>query len=478
MPRLLTLFRAPATGPQPYRALAAILRQALGQAQARPGELLPSLRELSQQCGLHWHTVRAALQELEAEGWVAAEPRRGYRVLSLPGPEGPIDAPLQPCGPGRAWAPARPLPAPAASGPKPPHDFSWGHADLRGFPLPELRACFAASLRRLKPQDLGYGDPRGHAPYLAQLEAYLRRRRGLLGRSLLATQGSQEALHLIAQVLVRPGDSVAVEALSYGGARNAFLAAGARLARVRLDADGLRPDDLERVLKAGRVRLLHLTPLHQYPSTVTLSAARRRQVYALLRRYDVLAIEDDYDHEVHYRGPALAPLAAQDPDGRILYTSSFSKVLLPGLRVGFLALPPAWAPAFTAARRVASFQGDTLVQDALARWMAQDGFERHLRRVRRVSEQRLDSFEALLQDQAQRGRPWSWRRPDGGFALWLDVGADSRPLAARAAALGVGVLEESQFGPTKKPSHLRLGFARLTPQEQARGLELLGRAQA
>jgi GntR family transcriptional regulator/MocR family aminotransferase len=479
MPRLLTLFKAgPAAGP-PYRALAASLRQALARGQAAPGELLPSLRELSAQCGLHWHTVRAALQDLEAEGWLGAEPRRGYRVLARPAPEGPAPAALLPSGPGRARPTARPLPASSAgadAGPRPAHDFSWGHADLRDFPLTELKACFAASLRRLRPRDLGYGDPRGHAPWLAQLEAYLRRRRGLLGRSLLATQGSQEALHLAAQVLIRPGDTVAVEAPGYGGARMAFLAAGARLAPVPVDAEGLDVEALGRLLKRRRVRLLHLTPLHQYPTTVTLSPARRQALYALLRRHGLLALEDDYDHEVHYRGQALAPLAAQDPDGRILYTSSFSKVLLPGLRLGFLALPPAWAPAFVAARRLVSYQGDTVAQDALARWMATDGFERHLRRVRRRSLERLDGLEALLKGHQAAGLPWAWRRPDGGFGLWLGLGADSRPIAARARALGVGLLEESGFWNTKKPSHVRLGFARLDAREQAAGLERLAQA--
>jgi len=493
MPRALVLPSLP-HGPASRAALAAAVRAALLAGSLCPGELLPSLRDLAAQSGLHWHTVRAALLELESEGWLAAEPRRGYRALAPPdgappawnrgagakGRGGGLEAERgpQPCGQGRAAAVARDF-GPAAPEPGPfTSDLRWGHADLRSFPLAEFRGHWRGALRRLKPELLGYGDPRGHGPYLAQLADYLRRRRGLLGRELLATQGSQEALHLVAQVLLRSGDRVAVERLAYGGALEVFRAADAVVDRLDQDEEGLVPESLERLLRRGRTRLLYLTPLHQYPTTTGLGAPRRRRIYELLRRHGVLLLEDDYDHEVHYRGQPQEPMAAHDPAGIVVYVSSFSKVLLPSLRLGFLALPPGLGPAFASARRVISRQGDTLVQEAMGRWMAEDGFERHLRRVRRISLDRLDFFERGLHGLRRKGLRLDWRRPDGGLALWLDLGQDSARAAARAARLGLGILPESQFSEGGNGQHARLGFARINHSEQQRALELLGRSLA
>jgi GntR family transcriptional regulator/MocR family aminotransferase len=472
MPRALTLAPLPRGG-KTARALAASVRGALRDGRLKAGEMLPSLRGLAGQLGVHWHTARAALQQLEAEGWLEALPRRGYRVLGAPDGDHPEGTEARPCGPGiktrlgRDFGPERGDGGPYAV------DFRWGHADLRAFPLDEFRAHWRDTLRRMDPGSLGYGNPRGHAPYLKQLEAYLRRRRCLLGRELLATQGSQEALHLVSQVLLKPGDTVAVERLSYGGALEVFKAAGVKVERVDLDENGMVPESLEALLKSKKIRLLYSTPLHQYPTTAVLGAPRRQRIYRTLSRHGTLLLEDDYDHEVHYRGQPQAPMAAFDPEGLILYTSSFSKVLLPSLRLGFLALPPRLGPAFAAARRVISRQGDTLTQAAMARWMAGEGFERHLHRVRRLSLERLDFIENALLALKARGLAWDWRRPDGGLALWLDLGVDSASLAQRAGQAGLGLLPEALFDAKGKGTHVRLGFARLNQGESARGLQLL-----
>lgn len=476
--RELTLTVASSTRPL-YLKIADAVRGSIQSGQITPGEILPSTRSLGRDLKTHRLTVMSAFNELVAEGWLAVSARRGYRVNeSLPsGFFEPmrISAGRRQGRPHR-WRLVRGA-EPAAPVPVVRYAFKSGHADLRLFPHTEFKSCVVDALRLSRGKVLEYGDPSGHPPLIGELKAYLRRIRAVSDREIVVTHGSQEAIYLAAQLLIKPGDAVAVERLGYPPAWEALKAAGARLVPIDIDGEGIEPDSFASAIKRHQLRLLYTTPLHQYPTTVTLPVSRRLRIYELASRADVPILEDDYDHEFHYRSQPLAPLASQDPDERVIYVSTFSKVLFPSARIGFMAVPRALASPLASYRRIVSRQNETVLQDALARWMRAGGFERHLRKMRRRYDERRICIADSLTRARKAGLPLQWRTPDGGMAIWVDVGVDADRFAARAAKTGVYVQSGSFYSMNKSPSrHIRFGFANQAPAEIERGMELLFKA--
>lgn len=439
-----------AAGAEPlYRRLTASLQGCLESGQLQVGELLPSSRALARQLGVHRQTVLTALDELQAEGWLAAERGRGYRVVALPAT---APAPADQVRPRFAWR----LHAPDPDPPEPALGFPSGRPDLSKFPVQEYYAAIREVLRRHDPAELlGYGDPRGKPSLRRELTRYLRRARGIQAQEdeVVVTHGSQEAIFLLAQLLLEPGDQVAVETPGYPPAWAAFRQCGARLVGVEVDGDGLRPDQLDGL--GPRVKLLYLTSIHQYPTTVTLAGPRRRGVYEWACERGVAILEDDYDNEFHYRGPGDATLKARDEAGLVLYCSTFSKVLHPSSRLGFAVVPSQVAGPLAALKDVVSRQNDGLTQEAVAWWMEQGGFERHLRRMRRLYEKKRDHLARLLAE-----TDFTFGLPDGGMCLWLDVGVCTRRVAQEAARLGLGLRPGSSYLlEGGRSTCLRLGFS-------------------
>ncbi len=459
-----------------YRRLAEGIRESIKAGHLRPGEALPSSRDLAKKFRIHRHTVMNALAELAAEGWVESEEKKHYRVVAtLPTFFLQARYPLSP-----SLAPretklhlARTLRIGDYShAPNARYAFPSGAPDLGLFPRREFKSYLYDALSSRA--TLGYGDPAGQAQLREQVTTYLRRVRNVSDRSVMITNGSQEAIFFLAQLFLQPGDSVAVEGLGYPPALEALRFAGARIVPIRVDEEGLDVDDLEKQVRRRKIRLLYVTPLHQYPSTVTLSASRRLRLYELAYRHGLHILEDDYDHEFHYRSQPVAPLASFDPAQIVLYVSTFSKVLFPSARAGFVAVTPALERELAKLKRISSRQNDSLLQEAIGRWMESGGFERHLRRMRRAYEERLAAFERDLREARARHPELSWRSPDGGMALWLDTAQDSTRLAARARAKGVLVFPEQNFRVDGKAgTHLRLGFTAQNEAQNSAGLRAL-----
>lgn len=470
---LLTLSK----GRQPkYRRLADGLRGAIREGQIKPGEVLPSSRELARRFRFNRHTVMNALSELAAEGWIESKEKIHYQVVStLPSTFLKSQAVVQ-----RSF-PARELNYDFARAPRIGdyvrndryrHAFPSGHPDPRLFPMAEFKSHVYDALNAKRV--LLYGDPAGESRLLEQISTYLRRVRNVSDRSIVVTNGSQEAIFLLAQLLVRPGDNVAVEGFGYPPALEALRFSGANLVPIRVDEDGLVVDDLEKQLKRRKIRLLYTTPLHQYPTTVTLSATRRLQLYELAYKHNILILEDDYDHEFHYSGQPVEPLASFDPGGLVLYVSTFSKILFPSARVGFMAVPRRIGDEIARLKRISSRQNESLLQETIARWMESGGFERHLRRMRRTYDERLRAMIDTLTEIKSDHPGISWTNPNGGMALWLNTGIDSEKLARRARENGVLVYPEANYlVEAGAGTHLRLGFSGQTPAENRAGLQAL-----
>ncbi|WP_146652545.1 PLP-dependent aminotransferase family protein [Labilithrix luteola] len=466
----------PLSGRSPKtRRLATSLRRAIATGRARPGELLPSTRELARDHEVHRQTVMAALQTLAAEGWIEAEPRRGYRVSAVS-----PDAYLRAKGEvaerpptGFVWRAARH----AGMDVLPEARVSLANAgpDARLFPVDELRACYALALRDRTRRSLEAVDVEGHPRLVRALATYLRRVRGIAGRAVTITLGAQDALHSLAELLVSPGDRVAVECPGYPPAWEAFRLAGAELVPVPVDQHGLSVDALERITRDKPLRALYTTPLHQFPTTVTLTRERREALLRITARARIMVIEDDYDHEYHYAAAPAAPLAAYPGAGHVVYVGTLAKALFPSARVGFVAAEESLVARLSRLRRASLRACDGLAQLALAHWIDDGALERHLRRTRKVYARRRDAMvEALREFVVARGLG-SFATPTGGLAIWLGLlGSDASAVAREALRRGVLVIPEASLQlRAGEDSHLRLGFASLTEAEARASLRVM-----
>lgn len=198
-------------------------------------------------------------------------------------------------------------------------------------------------------------------------------------------------------------------------------------------------------------------------------------IYELASRNGIPILEDDYDHEFHFRSHPIAPLASNDPCELVIYCSTLSEILFPSMRLGFLAVPEALYEPLVNLRAVMTRQNNVFLQDAVGRWLDSGGFERHLRRMRRVCQERRDAVIDALSAGRRAGLPLEWNVPDGGMALWLNCGANSDAVAREAKARKVFVQPESRyrFTGTGAGTHLRLGYASQTPHESRAGIGLL-----
>lgn len=464
-----------------YLRIAESLRQAIIQGQLRRNEFLPSTRQLAQSFEVHRHTVMAGIAELVAEGWLTVRERQRYKVSSeLPSKffiAKDNSSFKLPASVDFNWRIVRTLnenPHAIRFPTDLKYNFLSALSDLRLFPHQEFRLFVSDAYKKSPVKMMGYADPQGHPMLLEEIKIYLRRMRAIKDREIIVTHGSQEGIFYIAQLLLKPNDFVAVERLGYFPAWEAFRAAGAKLVPIEIDEDGLKLDSLEKLLKNKKIRLIYVTPLHQFPTTVTLNISRRIGLYQLALKFGVPILEDDYDHEFHYRSQPLAPITSNDPAEQVIYVSTFTKVLYPSSRLGFIAAPKAIAEKIKTFKRITSRQNDTLFQDALACWMKDGGFERHFRRVRRTYEERKETMLACVEKYQRQGLNISCRAPDGGMAIWLNVHCNADELMYRAAKNNLRVASESFYSLKKyEPSHLRLGFSNQTSREIEMGMELL-----
>jgi GntR family transcriptional regulator/MocR family aminotransferase len=466
-----------------YLQLAETVRCAIRQGQLATGDKLPSVKSISEDLGLNRHTVMKSLAELVAEGWIESIQRVGYKVV----PNLPIEKSqtLSNITDNKSHMDFRfvrsgsPLPTYPANNFE--YNFSGGQPDLALFPFDEFKRCMSEVLFRPNTAQLSYGQSAGTPELIDQVKLYLRKSRAITEREIVITNGSQEALFIVAQLLLQTGDKVAVEELGYPPAMSAFSNTGAELVGVKQDAQGMCADDLAVKILKGNVRLIYLTPLHQYPTTVTLTVSRRMAIYQLAAQHNIPIVEDDYDHEFHYRCQPLAPMATQDPAQLVIYLSTFSKIMFPGARIGIMAVNKAMAKAVTEYRLLICHKSNVLMQAALAKWMANGGFERHLRRTTRVNLQRRDHAILVL----KKYDCFEFDIPDGGMALWVKLkhGIDNNKgvisaerLAQRCQEMGIFIQHEKQFQLNIKRDRncfIRLGFAGMSETDFADGIELL-----
>ncbi len=446
-----------------FAQIAGAIADAVRSGRLRPGDRLPGSRGLARSLGVHRNTVLAALDELAAEGWTESVAARGVFVSrALPDPALRRPAGRARSGPATARAGFDLLPVPARVDLAPPVDLllvSGGAPDVRLVPTAAIARAYRSAMR-LTPELLAYRGPEGHPRLRAALAMMLSATRGMTATAddLLITRGSQMGLDLVARTLLRPGDVVAIEALGYRPAWVALAHSGAELVPIPVDGEGLCVDALAELAARRPVRALYLTPHHQYPTTVTLSAGRRLALLELARRHRIAVVEDDYDHEFHYDGRPVVPLAASDDAGVVIYLGTLSKILAPGLRLGYMVAPRPFLDQAATHRTYVDRQGDQVLELAIAELLEDGEVQRHARRMRRIYQGRRDCLASALRDRLAGAARFTV--PPGGMAMWVGIDAEVNRFARRCEKRGVCIYTARQlaFDGRVRP-YVRLGFA-------------------
>ncbi len=441
-----------------YRQLYDWLRTAIAEGQMRPGQRLPSTRSLAAELKVSRIPVANAYDQLVAEGYLEAFPGAGTRVArSIPNDalinnalinERSIPSAVKISNPLPQLAPKRTrrrvsrrgialTRLPAQSWLNIVGAFRVSLPALDHFPLAVWSKLVARHARKPAKGVMGYADPIGYPPLREAIAEYLRTVRGVRceARQILVTTGSQQGLQLSAQVLLDPKDLVCMEEPGYPSARQAFLAAGAQVVPVPVDQEGI---DVSRLTRLGRgARAVYVTPSHQYPMGMVMTATRRMLLLQWAARAGAWIIEDDYDSEYRFGSRPIAALQGLDTASTVIYIGTFSKVMFPALRVGYMVVPNALVPAFAAARDAADVFSSTLYQIVLTDFIREGHFARHIRRMRMLY---MERRAALVKEiRTQLGGALEVVGSEAGMHLvgLLPPGIDDVAVSRRAAHLGV-----------------------------------------
>ena len=443
-----------------YLQLACALADAVRQGRLKPGSPLPGTRELAAHLGVNRNTAVAAYAELVAEG-VLHTRRGGGTFVAAVAPASRRPQRIDVVVPTYSLPPQTPA-ANANSALTPGLlTLAGGMPDARLFPARALSRAFRGTLERRGRMLVDYADPCGHPRLRAELATMLARSRSLTvdAGNLLVAHSIEQAIDLVARAMVAPGDAVAVEAWGYPPAWNALRLAGARLLPIAVDANGLDVGALERVLAQEPLRAVFLTPHHQFPTTTVMTAERRVRLAELALRHRFVIIEDDYDHEFHYDGRPVLPIAAGPGRANVIYLGSLANLLAPGMHTAFVTAPAPALHRIEAVRAASDPRTDAAAECAIAGLFEDGELLRHMRRSRRIYQSRRDALVEALR--RRLGGALEFRPPAGGLALWAraDDAIDLAAWIRAGEAEGVRFADARRFDfHQRDTSSLRLGY--------------------
>ena len=446
----------------------------------RSGERVPSTRDLAAALGVARATVAAAYDQLTAEGYLEAShgsgtfvcrrlPEELLRARRAPASHPAEETAIRLSRFGQKTAQQAPYEPPIAL----PGwiSFSQWRPDLNEFPFAIWRKLIARHMRASHRQIFDYASGAyGHEQLRREIASYVSRSRAVRADAgqVIVVNGSQQALDICARLLVNPGDEVAIEDPGYQGARQIFEACGARLRPVPVGPDGVDAAGLGR-----HTRVLYVTPSHQFPSGVSLSVARRLELIEWARRTGAAILEDDYDSEYRYNGPPLPAMQGLAGGGPLIYIGTFSKVMFPGLRIGYLIAPKSLTAACARSKWLADRQTPMLEQAALADFLREGHLERHIRRMRRLYGRRR---EALI-DSLQRHFGSAAEVLGDPAGMHTLVRIDDDGLAARARAQRVQIAPSRPYYHNGAPKNeFVIGFSALGERGIREGIRRLARS--
>ena len=436
------------------------LRDAIAGGRLPPGARLTASRVLATELGISRATVADAYGRLVAEGYAHGRRGGGTLVAETPASASTAEGDVAALYPTPEAAALERYGTALTSDAR--YDLSAGRVDATLFPLKAWRRCVRDSLAD-RDALRTYGEPGGSAELRQVLARWITQSRGVVARpdQIVATQGATQAIDLLGRTLLRPGDVAAVEEPGYPPAATILESQGIDVVGVPVDRSGLVVDELP-----ARAKLVYVTPSHQYPLGCVLTRGRRLALLNWAREHDAVIVEDDYDSEFRHGRRPLEPLHRLDQTGRVVYVGTFSKVLSPSLRMGFMVAPRSLVPTLLALRQAADFGPPKLMDAALTEFIAQGYLSRHLRKARRTYTER----HALLREELQRQAPTSVKALPAHAGLHVTLLAPNAPddteLAARAAEHGLLVSTLRRTYRSSKPQPgIVLGFGALATSD-------------
>ncbi|WP_139418674.1 MocR-like pyridoxine biosynthesis transcription factor PdxR [Chryseobacterium mulctrae] len=411
-----------------YRQIAISIINAIRNGTLKAEMRLPSSRELAKILGVHRKTIIKGYEELDAQDWIMIIPRK-YVAVSEHIPL------LKP----KKWGEPNVL-RPYESNLNIPFrvieentidkkDISYpeiiiddGHPDVRLSPIDDLLKTYRAlTSKKYAIKNANIGTAQGTLKLRQELVKYLSLTRGLniSEDNILITHGAQMSIYLAAQLLLRRSSNIIVGKPNYPIANKTFEEAKANIIEITVDDKGIDTDVIEKTCKRKKIDAVYVIPHHHYPTTVTLSVERRMKLLELSKQFSFVIIEDDYDYDYHYTSSPYLPLASSNHNGNVIYIGSFSKLLDPALRIGFMVAPKNFIDQCTAFRKIIDVGGDGYMQNALASIIKEGELKRHLKKAKKCYHERRDFLDALLKEKL--GQYISYNLPTGGMAVWIKL---------------------------------------------------------
>ncbi len=490
------------------RQIATVIRQAVISGSLAPGERLSATRTLAQDLGVHRNTVISAYRKLELEGFLLSTVGAGTFVSQTPPLPEETDSGTRNEASHNGSESIDSTPAPAEDG---EHLFSWRRLlshpdgldpastglsrigdiqvprdpilltgavpDRRQFPMDEFTTCARKILSGVDPTILEYGSPEGYEPLREWIQEWLSTT-GIGGIDLsriFIVNGSQQGLDLLARLFLIPGDRVLIEEPTYSGACLILRQTGARMLGVPMDDSGLSVAAVENHLNQSNIKFLYTMPAYQNPTGICLSKKRRHALLQLARRRHLAIVEDHYDTPLYYSGEQPRSLLADEPDGTVIHLGTFSKILFPGLRLGWMIVPTELAESLGQLKRATDLSTGLLSQRVMVEFCCSGHLGGHLKRLRRINRSRLETMlEALTRSFPDEV---TWTIPTGGMTLWVKLPKtiDVLELYRSAAYRGVLFTPGTAFYPNGGGRHaLRLSFNRENEKRIQQGVSLLG----
>lgn len=476
-----SIIRLEPSGTPVYLQISRQLINAIQRGALSPGARLPGTRALASALGVHRKTVIAAIDELDAQGWIQVRPNIGTFVTNKPPAAGEAVSPddlarlaRYPSETGYGFPVSNLLDRPVSATLR-ELEFTDGLPDTRLAPFDKLGRTYRSVMSRKSARKLlAYSHIEGNPFYRQRLADYLNSTRGLHVRpgNILTTRGIQMGIYLASSLLLQPGDLVVVGSTSHYTGNMIFQQARARIATVPVDDDGLSVRALRELCKTRKIRMLYLTPHHHYPTTVTLRAERRIEILQLARTYGFIILEDDHDYDFHYDSSPLLPLASADTHGMVVYVGSFCKALAPGLRQGYVVAPENLIAELAKLRRIIDRQGDLVMEQALGELLSEGEIQRHLKKALRVYRARRDLFCSEIKENF--GESLKFTAPPGGLAVWLEWNRPVNLLRSSQNCLAKGLnIPQTLLFQTGELAAMRLGFGNLNEEEIKKAVSIL-----
>ncbi|PBJ14396.1 PLP-dependent aminotransferase family protein [Flavobacterium sp. ACN6] len=428
------------------------------------GNALPGSRQLAALLKVNRNTVVEALDVLTAEGWLVTIDRKGTFVThSLPKlmhpTENKKDSKI------------------TIEEPKSYLVFDDGLPDSRLAPMNDLaRAYRELFSRKSRWQIMGYSSELGNLEFRKSIAQMLNFKRGMSisQDQICITRGSQMAMYLASHCILKSGDYILIENPGYKPAWDAFENAGAKLLPVAVDTDGLDIDQVEKYLqKYQNIKAIYVTPHHQFPTTVTLSLKKRLKLIELSNQYNFTIIEDDYDNEFHFGQRPILPVSSYAGLQNYIYIGTFSKIVAPALRIGYLVSSLENIQKIAGHRKIIDVQGDNIMEEAILNLINEGKIKRHLKKANLIYKNKRDYFESTLNQYLQN--KVTFIKPEGGLAFWIvpKAGINVLEIFEKLKAQGIQIMNPERFSFSETIKGFRLGYASLSEKQIEEGIKAL-----